>query len=198
MPTYSGAIRSNPSGAGVAGALQALAVGGLTDWLGNASAGRELQTGVTRDDTDGFPAPPSLRFEWWGFWRFRWVVSVGTMSFTIYAKQALNQSPRPSVVLKANAAVGLVVDTSFVAAASAGWVTITPSFVATAAGVIWVELWNNLNTSFSTPCLFSGANLTNWINGVPAADISGSGSSGPVTTSGAFRVSAMQPRSRQP
>jgi hypothetical protein len=199
MPTYTNAIRSTPSGAAVAGALQALALGGPQDWLGNASFGREMQTGVTRDDTDGFPNPPSLRFEWWGFWRFRWAVVAGTMTTTIYVKQALNQTPRPSIILKANAAVGLVVDTIFVAAAGTGWITLTPSFVATATGVIWVELWNNLNTSFSAPCLFSGPQFASWINGVPDADISGSQGGGPPTpTTGAHRVSAMQPRSRQP
>lgn len=192
-------VKESIGGQAVAGALQAISIAeDLTDWLGNASAGRELQTGVSRDDTDGFPTPPSLRFEWWGFWRFRWAVSVGTMSMTIYAKQALNLSPRPSVVLKKNSAVGLVADTSFVAAAGAGWTAIPVSFVATAVGVIWVELWNNLNTLTSAPCLFSGPQFGAWLNGVPMLDTNQSGGAGPVTTTGAFRVSATQPRSRQP
>lgn len=197
MPTYSNAVRSAPASAGVAGALQALALGGPTDWIGHASLGREFQTGVTEDLTEGFPAPPSLRFEWWAFWRFRWLVSAGTMSMTLYCKQPLNQNPRPSVVLKANTAVGLVADTAFVAASGPDWTAIPVSFVATASGVIWVELWNNLNSQFSAPCWFSGANLTVWFNGVPDADISGSGGGGGVTTT-VYRVSATQPRHRQP
>lgn len=198
MPTYTNAVRSTTSGPAIAGALQALAVGGPTDWLGKASFGRELQTGVSRDDTDGMPAP-SLRFEWWGFWRFRLAVDAGAITMTIYAKQVLNQSPRPSIILKANTAVGLLVDTSFVAASDPGWVAITPNFVATASGVVIVELWNNLNTSFSAPCLFSGPQFDAWLNGVPMLDTNDSGGvTPPVTTTGAYRVSAMQPRSRQP
>lgn len=198
MPTYTNAIRSNPAGGAVAGALQAIAMGGPTDWLGNASLGREFQTGVTEDLTDGFPAPPSLRFEWWGFFRYRWGVAVGTNSVTIYAKQPLNESPRPSVVLKKNTAVGLVADTAFVAAAGVGWVAIPVSFVATGAGIVVVQLWNNLNTTFSAPCLFSGPQFALWANGVPLLDNSQSGGSGPVTTGGKFRISAKQERSRQP
>lgn len=182
--------------AAVAGALQGLSIGPV-DWVGKASFGRVLQTGLSRDDTDGFPAPPSLRFEWWGFWRFRWAVDIGTMSLTLYAKQALNESPRPSIVLKADSAVGLLVDTPFSAGAGSGWEAVTATFIATAAGVIWVELWNNLNTHTSAPCLWSGAGFDKWLNGVPVLD-GGTAGAAPVTGFTTHLVSARQQRTRSP
>lgn len=190
-------IKSTRGRPGVAGALQGISLGGPDDWLGKASMGRVLQACCYRDDTDGYPAGnPSLRFDNWGFWRFRWGVSIGAMSLTIYAKQALNQNPRPSMVLKANSAVGLLVDTPFSAAAGSGWEAITATFTATAAGVVIVELWNNLNTVISAPCLFSGTNFVWWLNGVPMLDNSSTGAA--VSSVSTFKVSPRQEQLHTP
>jgi len=57
-------------------------------------------------------------------------------------KQAENATPRPKLIIKANPDVRLAADTEQSAGASTGWVAVTKSFVATATGVVWVELWN--------------------------------------------------------
>lgn len=191
------AIRSTFAGPGVAGALQALSIGGPTSWLGDCTFARDLQVGAFRNDTDGFPSPPSIELHHVGFWRFRWAVVAGARTLTVYAKQGLNESPRPSIRLKANSDVGLLVDTDFTAAASSGWVPITASFVATGSGVIWVECRNNLSSHIDAPCLFGGPRFADWLQGVPVVDVSeGSGS---VSASGTARiVSPKQPHERAP
>lgn len=189
-------IQSKIGSPGVAGALQGLDIGGPVDWVGKASFGRLLQVGLSRDNTDGYPNPPSLRFEHWGFWRFRWSVAIGVMSMTLYAKQALNQNPRPSIVLKADSSVGLLVDTTFSAGAGSGWEAITATFTATAGGVIWVELWNNLNTVIAAPCLFSGTNFAYWMNGVPVIDSANPG--GAVSSVSTYKVSPRQEQLHTP
>lgn len=192
------AIQSQIGSPGVAGALQGLDMGGALDWLGNASMGRVLQVACYRDNSDGVPAGmPSLRLDNWGFWRFFLGVSPGTVTVTVWAKQVANQTPYPSVVLKKNTAIGLAVDTTFPSPGGNDWQAITASFVATASGVVVVELHNNLNTVIYCPCLFSGPQFGVWNNGVPLLTTnltSGSASVGATV----YRVSATQPRHRQP
>lgn len=153
MADFSPGIRSNFHGACTVGALRGISLGGPTSWLGDGSWGRHLQTGVVRSDAEGTPGAPAIALKWVGFWRFKWVVETGARSLTIFAKQAINQSPRPSVILKANAAIGLAADSEVVAGAGTGWVQIDAPFVATADGVLWVEVHNNL-TAGNYPVFF--------------------------------------------
>ena len=190
------AILSKFGRAGVAGALQGISIGGPVNWLGDASLGREMQVNCYRDDSDGNPAgTPSLRMDHWGFWRFQWVLAIGANSWSISVKQALNETPRPSVVIKANPDVGLVVDSETVAAAGNSWETITVAPNATAAGAVWVELHNRLDTEIYCPCLWSGFDA--WgPNGVPV--IGGGGGSAPAATAKTHLVSPRQERLRSP
>jgi len=123
------------------GALGIILGGAPVDWEGDGV--RSLQFGARFEGTEGTPTAPSLALDWWGFWRWRWVVDTGTRSVTIYTKQASNVAGRPSVVLKANAAVGLAADVTAVAGSSTGWIAVTASFNCTAPGMVWVELHNN-------------------------------------------------------
>lgn len=141
------AIRGNRFALAQVGVLQGIHLGGPSAWRGeNSNTWRQLQVGVSKEETEGFSTAPSLKFLHVGFWRFKWVVTAGDRTLEVYAKQAANANPRPSVILKANADVGLAADAEFSASASAGWVKITATFTATADGVIWVELHANLRT----------------------------------------------------
>ena len=61
-------------------------------------------------------------------------------------------TPRPTLVVRKNAAVGLTDDVTATAAGGSGWVTVTTSFTATADGAVSFELHNNLDGFF--PCFF--------------------------------------------
>lgn len=131
------------------GALQGIHLGGPTSLLGDGTFGRYLQSGVTQSLSEGSPfsQTPSLQLNHPGFWRFRWSVVAGVRSVYVNAKQ-ITGSLRPSVVVKANTAVGLPNDVSGSAGAGSDWVTIGPvSFTSTNTGMVWVELWNNCQTS---------------------------------------------------
>ncbi len=130
----------------VIGAAQGIGVGESATIDGNGSFGRHLQIGVNKETTEGTPSAPSLRLDYPGnMWRFRWVVKVGNRSMSVSAKQnSTGSAYRPSMVIKANTAVGLMYDVSSSAADGAGWVTIGPvTFTAGASDVLWVELHNN-------------------------------------------------------
>lgn len=95
------------------------------------------------DLTSGNPAP-SLRVQAPGKWRFRWAVKSGSRSIMIDVKQVSNTTPRPSVIVKANTAIGVNSDVTGTAGAGTGWVTIGPIAVTPSSdGALWVELWNN-------------------------------------------------------
>lgn len=127
----------------VVGALRGVCLGGPTTYSGGTSFGRHLQIGVARNDSEGSPSPPSLQLTYPGFWRFRWSVRAGNRSLYVRAKQLVNSPPYPSVVVKANSAVGLLSDIT-ASSTTADWFNIGPvSFTATAFGVVWVELWSN-------------------------------------------------------
>ena len=87
-----------------------------------------------------------------GALRSRAKVKPGSRSISIDVKQAANLSPRPTLVVRKNAAVGLAEDVTATATSGTGWVTVTASFTATADGAVWFELRNNLDGYF--PCLF--------------------------------------------
>jgi hypothetical protein len=151
------AIRSGSGslgfGGGSIGALQGISLGGPTSLLGDGSFGRHLQVGIFKETTIGNPTQPSMREDIPGFFRFRWGVLIGTRSIQINVMQPANSTPRPTMTVKANSAVGLAADLAGTAGASTGWVVIGPlSFVCTAAGYVWVELRNNYYGQYNSPC----------------------------------------------
>ncbi|MBU6231536.1 hypothetical protein KGP36_02610 [Patescibacteria group bacterium] len=118
--------------------------------------GREYEVFGSEDFTQGNPATPCLRLDSFGKWRFRWAMGIGQHIISVNVLHAINQNPRPSMVIKANPAIGINADIETFAPSGTGWVTInSPTFTTTAVGVTWVELRNNLvtNVGFS-PCYF--------------------------------------------
>lgn len=101
----------------------------------------ELALGIGRDDSEGFETAPSMKMRFPAKFRFRLSVEPGSVGVTIKVKQASNVTPRPTLTLLANAAVGLTGDLSGSAESSEDWVTIGPlEFTATAQGVVIAEL----------------------------------------------------------
>lgn len=98
------------------------------------------------DFVNGNPAQPCLRLDAYGRWRFRWALAPGNHSFQVNVLQAVNQTPRPTAVIKSNSAIGIAADITVTAVASTGWVTMGPVLftTTTAIGVTWVELHNNV------------------------------------------------------
>lgn len=154
-PFSIGALHSKSGEQGVIGALQGIAIGGPTSMFGDGTFGRHLQVGVLRNNTEGNPAQPSLQLDIPGMWRFRWGVIAGPRTIRVNVKQVVNASPRPTLIVRANSAVGLNSDLTVTAGSSTGWIVLGPaSFTATAAGPLWVELWNNYHGQYQTPCFF--------------------------------------------
>ena len=139
----------------VVGWLKKIHLGGMTG-PHDSVHGSPLLAGVSRYNLDGSPAAPCLLMRQPGYWRFRWGVEAGNRTISIRVKQVANVEPFPSLVLKANPAVGIDADIVEVSDGGAGWVTITSSFLCIAAGVIWVELRNNCTSIYSP----ANANLT--------------------------------------
>lgn len=137
-------LKSTFSGPGIFGALQALSLGGPCSWRGDGTYARHLQVGFFRSDTEGTPLPPSFGLRHIGFWRFKWAVTAGARTISVYSKQAVNLEPRPKMVIKANPDVGLLADVTASKGAGTGWGQIISGFVPTATGVVWVELHNAL------------------------------------------------------
>src|SRR6267378_7706794 len=115
-------------------------------------SGEHLTVGA-EDLVVGNVAPPSIRIDNWGYWRFRWSVASGTRTISIYAKQAINMSPRPTLVERANPAIGVNADVTGTAGSSTGFIQIGPVTISpSSAGAVWVELWNNYNSQYlATP-----------------------------------------------
>lgn len=152
-------------GRGAIGATETCALGQLTDTVAGGVVAHRWQSftvGSSRyvlggeDLTVGNPAQPSIRMDASGKWRFRWALTIGSHMISVNVLHAINQNPRPSIVIKANPAIGIPSDIETFAPASTGWVTISsPSFPVTALGVTWVELHNNLETNVGAfPCFF--------------------------------------------
>jgi hypothetical protein len=129
----------------VAGALAGISLGGPTDWLGSNTYTRNLQTGVREDFNNGYISPPCLALDYPGFWRFRWTVTAGTHTVQVYVMQPYNQTPYPSLIVKANPAIGVNSDVTGTSPGGSGWTVIGPVSVSpTSEGVLWVQLWNNM------------------------------------------------------
>lgn len=137
-------VKSNYFGRGQAGVIEGVWIGGPSS---NAPGTlmRHMRFGVTKATDNGMPTQPSIKLLHFGSWRFRWVVEVGDRSVSAWAYQAINLSPRPAIIVKANPDVGLMADVVSPAGANSGWVQIpAATFTATALGVVWVELHNRL------------------------------------------------------
>jgi hypothetical protein len=140
---YKGCLtRSSPGVGTTPSRLQSLMVGS-----GQYALGGE-------DFSVGNPAQPSLRMDASGRWRFRWALTAGSHSIQINVLHAINQNPRPSLVVKANPSIGIPADVEMFAPSGTGWVTAGPiAFVTTALGATWVELRCNLVTNVGMfPC----------------------------------------------
>jgi hypothetical protein len=132
--------------------MKGINIGGPVSWDGAGSYGRPLQFGMLESLTFGNPAP-SLNLSFPGFWRFRWTLQPGVRTVQVQCLQN-NFAPYPSMILKANSAIGIPSDVTATAVSGGTWVTIGPiSVTASAEGVVWVQLWNNLQLS-NTPCYF--------------------------------------------
>lgn len=126
------------------GFLQGLAFGAPTTIDGGGSFGRHMQVGVNRENNDGTPAAPSLRLDYPGMWRFRWVVKNGNRSISVSARQNSTGSFRPSMIVRKNPGIQIFNDISASAPDGAGWVNMGPiTFTASGSDVVWVELHNN-------------------------------------------------------
>ena len=137
-------VKSNYFGRGMVGIVQGVWIGGPSS-LAPGTLMKHMQFGVTKELVNGLPLVPSIKLLYPGSWRFRWVVATGDRSISVWTLQAINLAPRPALIVKANAAVGLASDIISPAGAGSGWVQIpAATFTATAAGVVWVELHNRL------------------------------------------------------
>lgn len=127
-----------------------------------ADTALNLSTMGAKDTTEGDPSQPSLRMDARGTWRFRWVVESGARTASINVKQAANASPRPTLVIKANTAIGVNADVTGTAGSGTGWVTIGPVNAApTGDGVLWVELRNNYDAQYQgAPCYWDHVVVT--------------------------------------
>lgn len=139
------ALRGGRLSRGQVGVLQGICLNGPSDWRGQGTD-RHMQVGVSRNDVQGLGTDLTcIELLYVGFWRFRWAVAAGTRTIRVYAKQVTNQSPRPSLKVKANPDIGVAADVEVTVGAGTGWLqtpvaTITP----TSNGVVYVELHNNL------------------------------------------------------
>jgi hypothetical protein len=107
-------------------------------------AGAILMSNSRRNDTEGFPIGPSLDISSHTCYRFRWAMDSGARTISCYVKHPSDGTPRPTLVVKANPAIGINADVTGTASSSTGWVQIGPITVnPTSDGATWVELWNN-------------------------------------------------------
>jgi hypothetical protein len=141
---------------GVVCALQGISLGAPSSGLGDNTYSRHLQTGVREEFNDGYPSPPCLALDYPGFWRFRWQVIPGSQTLSCYAKQVSNVTGlRPTMVVKANPAIGFPADVVTAAGSSTGWIKVGPmTAVVSAPGVLWVELHNNDTNTFQSTAYF--------------------------------------------
>lgn len=145
----------------IVGALRGICLGGPTSYSSDTTFGRHLQVGVRKELVEGNPSAPCLALDYPGFWRFRWQLISGTQTLSCYAKQVSNVAgKRPTMVIKANASIGVAADVPGTAGAGTGWVKIGPlTVVATAPGAVWVELWNNDTDTFYSTAYFDNISV---------------------------------------
>ena len=150
--------------------LAGVNLGGAPSWDGESSFGRVLQVGAQESLTIGYLSAPSLQLNAPGFWRLRWTVTAGTHTVSVYVMQSANVTPYPSIIVKKNPAIGVNSDVTGTSPGGAGWVQIGPVTISpTSEGVVWVQLWNNLNLptiigipggAVGSPCYFGQITVT--------------------------------------
>jgi len=115
-----------------------------------------------RDNAQGDPAQPSLRMDARGVYRFRWAFESGARTVAVNVKQEVNASPRPTLVVKANPAIGIAADVIETAGSSTNWITIGPANISPSAdGATWVELHANYDGQYmSAPCYWDHIETT--------------------------------------
>lgn len=146
-----GAIRGNKAGYASINYMTSVCLDTPTSLYSDNTSGRHLVVGISKSTAQGNPSPPSLAIAGYGFWRFRWSLTTGTHTISCLVKQVSGGTPRPSLVVKKNAAIGLASDTTGTAGAGTGWTAIGPlSVIVTSPGVVWVELWNNYMAAYGT------------------------------------------------
>lgn len=128
------------------GVLRSMNIGGSPVWI----------SGMSKELVDGSPGAPSLKLDRPNSWRFRWAIrSTGAHTIQINAKQAVNQNPRPSMIVRANPSIGIYNDVSASAPTGTGWVLLGPISVTTSAvGATYVDISNNYSGSTSSSCYF--------------------------------------------
>jgi len=139
--------------ASVIGYNKGISLGGPTSVLGDDGYGiRHLVPMLKKNTTEGSSNTPCLELEQPGMWRFRWVVKPGQRKISIRTKQVKTfPNERPSMTLKKNSNVGLDTDVVEYAPEGTDWVTIGPIiFMATGTDVVFVEIRNNLNISYTS------------------------------------------------
>lgn len=124
-------------------------------------AGDRYFVAGAKDTSEGNPQP-SLRMDALGSFRFRWQVLAGARTIQIQCKQAINLSPRPTMVIKANSDIGVNADVTVTAGSGAGYVTIGPETINPVSdGALWVELHNNLDYQIAVaPCYWDNLSTT--------------------------------------
>jgi len=121
-----------------------------------------LSTFGGKDTSEGDPSQPSLRMDARGVYRFRWAFASGARTVAVNVKQEVNASPRPTLVVKANPAIGIAADVIETAGSSTNWITIGPANISPSAdGATWVELHANYDGQYmSAPCYWDHIETT--------------------------------------
>lgn len=116
----------------------------------------DLTVGIRMSNTEGNPETPSMAIDIPNARKFRWGVLAGTKTISVRAKQVSNTTgSRPRLVIRANPAIGVLVDVVGEASSSADWVTIGPlSVTVTGPGVLLCELQNVDHAAFDSPAYF--------------------------------------------
>lgn len=135
-----------PMSSSIVGYMQGISLGGPTTMTTEGTFQRNMQVGFSRNDSEGSRATPCIELIHPGMFSFRWVVRPGQRRISIRTKQIKSYSgQRPTMKIKKNVAVGLTTDTIITAPEGTDWVLLGPYvFTAQTAGVLIVELWNNL------------------------------------------------------
>lgn len=121
--------------------------------------GHELLAFCSRENADGSLTPPSLCLGGNGRFRFRWAMSAALHTVSVWVKQSSDGSPRPRLVVKSNATIGVPSDLTSDAPSGSGWVQIPPVSVSpNSSGAVWVEL-HNRRPGFD-PCFFDRISVT--------------------------------------
>jgi hypothetical protein len=121
-------------------------------------AGIPLAYDTFQDAADGNPAAPCLGMKSVAAYQFFWGVLAGARTISIYCKQTCNQTPRPTMTVLANPAIGVSASVQGTAPSGTGWVTVGPIAVSPSSSGVLTVVLNNWVTgrymSPQSPCLW--------------------------------------------